>query len=102
MKLDLSPPDIARSEVVWEQNAGKNIVAKSGEVTGNGETAKEELHKWNCALYSIMGVRLRIMRGAGHAACMWQMRNAYTILAWKSISCGLLERKAVVEKIILI
>jgi hypothetical protein len=99
--LDLSPQEIAGTEVVWEQDAEKNIVAKRGEVTGNGEIAKGERRERNCALYSFMAVQLRLGRGAGHVARMWQMRNAYTVLARKSINYGLLERKAFDEKIIL-
>jgi hypothetical protein len=101
MLLDPSPQEITGTRVVWEQDAEKNIVAKRGEVTGNGEMAKGEHRKRNCALYSIMAVQLGLKRWAGHVARMWQMRNAYTVLARKSINCGLLERKAVDEMIIL-
>jgi hypothetical protein len=101
MLLDLSPQEITGTEAVWEQDAEKNIVAKRGEVTGNGEMAKGEHRKRNRALYSVMAVQLRLKRGAGHVACMWQMRNSCTVLARKSINCDLLECKAVDEKIIL-
>jgi len=74
---------------------------KRGEVKGNGELAIGEHRKRNCALYSIVAVQLRLKRGAGHVARMWQMRNAFTLLARKSVKFGLLERKAVDEKIIL-
>jgi hypothetical protein len=65
MLLDLSPREITGIEVVWEQDAEKNIVAKRGEVAGNGEMAKWQHRKRNCALCSIMAVQLRLKRGAG-------------------------------------
>jgi hypothetical protein len=62
MLHNLSPQEIAGTEVVWEQEAEKNIVAKRDEITGNGEMAIGEHRKRNCALYSVMAVQLRLKR----------------------------------------
>jgi hypothetical protein len=63
--LDLSPQEMTGTEVVWEQDAEKNIAAKRGEVTGNGEMANWEHRKRSCAPYSVMAVQLRLKRGVG-------------------------------------
>jgi hypothetical protein len=97
IKLDLTSQEIAGSEVVREQDDEKNIVARRGEVRGNGEMAKGEHRKRNCALYSVMAVQVRLMRRTGHVR-MWRMRNTYTVLARKSINFGLLERKPLVRR----
>jgi len=101
MLLDLSPQEITGTEVVWEQDAEKNIVAKRGEVTGNGEMAKGEHRKRNCALYSIMTVQLRLKRGGTCSTHVEDEKRLHSFSEEVYINCDLLERKAVDEKIIL-
>jgi hypothetical protein len=100
MLLHLYPQEIAGTEVVWEQDAEKNIVAKRGEVTGNGEMAKGEHRKRNCAPYSFMAVQLRLKRGAGHVARMTDEKRLHNFSeeVYKLWPFG---TKSVDEKIIL-